>query len=152
MRATKRISDPRPIYDEDYLDISKGKFSSFLKKRGCTINSLDSFGSYSFKSAIAVFHFLLNKLDQNLKFGQKADEDLPLILKSLNYPVIIPKDTFFPFMDKSISPFQTVISSWVVELCDYLSLCQSRDKAHFFKFDCTELILNCRSLTVNILV
>ena len=30
MRATKRISDPRPIYDEDYLDISKGKFSSFL--------------------------------------------------------------------------------------------------------------------------
>ena len=96
-----------------------------------------------------MFHFLLNQLDQNLKFGQKADEDLPLILKSLNYPVIIPKDTFFPFVDKSISPFQTVISSWVVELCDYLSLCQSRDKAHFFKFDCTELIVNCRSLTVN---
>jgi len=141
MRATKRISDPRPIYDEDYLDISKGKFSSFLKKRGCTINSLDSFGSYSFKSAIAVFHFLLNQLDQNLKFGQKADEDLPLILKSLNYPVIIPKDTFFPFVDKSISPFQTVISSWVVELCDYLSLCQSRDKEFDGEFNISSIEL-----------
>ena len=128
MRATKRISDPRPIYDEDYLDISKGKFSSFLKKRGCTINSLDSFGSYSFKSAIAVFHFLLNQLDQNLKFAQKADEDIPLILNSLNYPVPIPKDAFFPFFEKSVSPSQTVLSSWVAELSDYLTQWQVRDK------------------------
>ncbi len=75
-----------------------------------------------------MLHFLLKQLDQNLKFAQKADEDIPLILNSLNYPVPIPKDAFFPFFEKSVSPSQTVLSSWVAELSDYLTQWQVRDK------------------------
>jgi hypothetical protein len=124
----KRISDPRPIHDENYLDLSKGYLRSFLEKRGCTTNLINSFESNSLKNVISMLHFLLKQLDQNLKFAQKADEDIPLILNSLNYPVPIPKDAFFPFFEKSVSPSQTVLSSWVAELSDYLTQWQVRDK------------------------
>lgn len=129
--TTKPVSDPRPIRDENYLETSKGNLRLFLEKRGCTLNLINSLESTSFKSMIAVFHFLLKQLDQMLKFGQKADEDIPLILKSLNYPVTIPRDTFIPFSKRSISPSQIVLGSWVAELSDYLSKWQGRDKASF---------------------
>ena len=76
----KRISDPRPIHDENYLDLSKGYLRSFLEKRGCTTNLINSFESNSLKNVISMLHFLLKQLDQNLKFAQKADEDIPLSL------------------------------------------------------------------------
>ena len=99
--TTKPVSDPRPIRDENYLETSKGNLRLFMEKRGCTLNLINSLESTSFKSIIAVFHFLLKQLDQMLKFGQKSDEDIPLILKSLNYPVTIPRDTFIPFSKRS---------------------------------------------------
>lgn len=129
--TTKPFSDPRPIRDENYLETSKGNLRLFLEKRGCTLNLINSLESTSFKSIIAVFHFLLKQLDQMLKFGQKSDEDIPLILKSLNYPVTIPRDTFIPFSKRSISPSQIVLGNWVAELSDYLSKWQGRDKASF---------------------
>jgi len=139
--TTKPVSDPRPIRDENYLETSRGNLRLFLEKRGCTLNLINSLESTSFKSIIAVFHFLLKQLDQMLKFGQKSDEDIPLILKSLNYPVTIPRDTFIPFSKRSISPSQIVLGSWVAELSDYLSKWQGRDKEFDGEFAVTSIHL-----------
>ena len=81
------------------MDLSKGYLRSFLEKRGCTTNLINSFESNSLKNVISMFTFA-KATESNLKFAQKADEDIPLILNSLNYPVPIPKDAFFPFFEK----------------------------------------------------
>ena len=117
-----RVYDPRPINDETYINVCKNQLLSFLKQRNCPSSLLDSLESTN--NVVSIFHFLLEHLDPNLKFGSKADEDIHFIFKFLYYPLNINNkcvfNPVFEDVETTISPTQILLVCWLIELSKYL--------------------------------
>lgn len=125
-------TDPRPLYDKNYISGCIRDIFFFLSKKGYDIN----FGQNLLRSPISkdffnILSFLLNQFDENFDFKKKIEENYTIILKELSYPFPLPKGTRYIIGSPHLWPNLLACLKWLVELLQYDALMQEEKNSGY---------------------
>ena len=112
--------DLRPFYDKKYIIFCLKEIRLFLFQNGYNNFPLKKIPFIlKNKDFFKIMFFLFKKIDKNFKIESVKEENLPLLLKLLGYPLFLNKTFLSDLINLYDSPLVLNCMNWVVELCLY---------------------------------
>lgn len=95
--GTEKIKDTRPLHDKSYVQQCIRQLHEFLTEQGYPGTlSAKTLQSPSTKEFVKVFEFVYRQLDPTFEMpNSKVEEEVPAILKAVNYPFVLSKSSMY---------------------------------------------------------
>lgn len=113
-------SDPRPLNDKGFQQTCIRTLITFLTQHGYDhAISPKLLTNPTSKEFIHIVHFLFRRVDPNIAFAGKIEDDVPALFKRLNYPFQISKSALYAVGSPHTWPGLLAALTWIVELLMY---------------------------------
>lgn len=113
-------SDPRPLNDKNFQQTCIRTLITFLTQHGYDhAISPKLLTNPTSKEFIHMVHFLFRRVDPNISFAGKIEDDVPALFKRLNYPFQISKSALYAVGSPHTWPSLLAALTWIVELLMY---------------------------------
>eukprot|EP00897_Mesotaenium_endlicherianum_P005743 jgi/Mesen1/5197/ME000258S04289 len=114
------VSDPRPLSDKGYQQTCIRTLITYLTQHGYDhAISPKLLTTPTSKEFTHIVQFLFKKMDPNIKFAGKIEDDVPLLFKRLSYPFQISKSALYAVGSPHTWPGLLAALTWLVELLVY---------------------------------
>lgn len=110
-------SDPRPINDRGFQQECIRTLTGYLMTHGYNVAiSTKLLVSPTSKDILNIVQFLFHKVDPNMKFLGKIEEDVPVVFKRIGYPFQISKSALYAAGSPHTWPGLLAALTWLVQL------------------------------------
>lgn len=115
--GTDKIRDTRPLHDKSFVQQCIRQLHEFLTEQGYPGTlSAKTLQSPSTKEFVKVFEFVYRQLDLSFEMpNSKVEEEVPAILKALNYPFVLSKSSMFSVGAPHTWPLALAALTWLID-------------------------------------
>ncbi|TNN80635.1 Kinetochore protein NDC80 [Liparis tanakae] len=115
--GTDKIRDTRPLHDKSFVQQCIRQLHEFLTEQGYPGTlSAKTLQSPSTKEFVKVFEFVYRQLDASFEMpNSKVEEEVPAILKALNYPFVLSKSSMFSVGAPHTWPLALAALTWLID-------------------------------------
>ena len=118
--GTQPRIDPRPLSDKSYQQSCIRTLITYLTHHGYDhAISPKLLTSPTSKEFLHIVQFLFKKVDSNIKFLGKVEDEVPVLFKRLGYPFQISKSALYAVGSPHTWPGLLAALNWIVELLTY---------------------------------
>ncbi|GAQ91593.1 Centromere-associated protein HEC1 [Klebsormidium nitens] len=113
-------NDPRPLADKGFQKACIRSLITYLTNHGYNhAISEKLLSTPTSKEFLHIVQFLFHKVDTNIKFGPKIEDEVPLVFKRLRYPFQISKSALQAVGSPHTWPALLAALAWLVDLLNY---------------------------------
>lgn len=118
--GSRRIKDPRPLSDRQYIHASVRKLIEFVVQRGYDHPiSLKVMTNPTSRDFTNMFTFLMRSIDPNFDFRKRFEDEIPPLMKFLGYPFNISKSSLSAVGSPHTWPSLLGVLTWLREYITY---------------------------------
>eukprot|EP00928_Gymnodinium_smaydae_P069761 TRINITY_DN5344_c0_g2_i1.p1 TRINITY_DN5344_c0_g2~~TRINITY_DN5344_c0_g2_i1.p1 ORF type:complete len:649 (-),score=158.40 TRINITY_DN5344_c0_g2_i1:144-2030(-) len=116
--AGRNSRDPRPVGDRNFAVQCARNVTDFLAQRGYTklLSAEKFYRDPSTKEFFDIFKFLIMQLDPQLELEGSMEQEVPLIMRRLKYPVEVNKSKLQAISGPNTWPQLLAVLDWLVAL------------------------------------
>eukprot|EP00742_Colponemidia_sp_Colp-10_P004817 GILJ01005142.1.p1 GENE.GILJ01005142.1~~GILJ01005142.1.p1 ORF type:complete len:633 (-),score=137.25 GILJ01005142.1:214-2112(-) len=115
-----KLADPRPLTDKGFQNACMKHLIRFLAVHDYDHSiSLKVLTQPTAKEFFNILQFLLRMIDPHFTLGPNPQEEIPVVLKRLNYPFTLNKSVFASVGAPTSWPHLLGVLSWLAELLTY---------------------------------